>query len=292
MTPDDDGAFLATEPALDRPSAVDEGAVVRVATWNIHNQRGDAARRRWPQRCRALVEILRDLRADFVCLQEAERAAVVDIQRGLGGGYAWFGAGRHDGEARGEHAVILHRSDTTRLIDGHCFWLSDTPHRPGRGWDARHPRVVTHGRFGVPGLDQPLSLLCVHFDHRGRRARRNSARQLGAYLAGLAPRDHVVVAGDLNCTPTSVALRYLLGPQTCLVDSRAASVTPPQGPEGTWLGWGGLGLFGGRTDYVLVDQRLTVYEHRTVEPPRGRRPPSDHLAVSVALAASPLGPGG
>ena len=55
--------------------------------------------------------------------------------------------GRDDGKTKGEYAAIFYDKQKLRLVDSGHFWLSETPEKPGPGWDAACTRICTWGLF-------------------------------------------------------------------------------------------------------------------------------------------------
>jgi hypothetical protein len=48
---------------------------------------------------------------------------------------------------KGEHSAIFYNSDKFKLLEENTFWLSETPEKPSKGWDAAYNRVCTYGLF-------------------------------------------------------------------------------------------------------------------------------------------------
>ncbi|TAQ85997.1 hypothetical protein B7494_g5656 [Chlorociboria aeruginascens] len=86
----------------------------------------------------------------IICLQEVLHSQLLDIQSSLnsssptpGSGWSYVGVGRDDGEESGEYAPIFFRPSVWKLIEWKTVWLSESPDRPGKGWDASSVRIVT-----------------------------------------------------------------------------------------------------------------------------------------------------
>lgn len=81
-------------------------------------------------------------------LQEVLKRQLSDITNGLHT-YApldeWdhVGVGRDDGADRGEFSPICYKKSSFELVEWEYFWLSTTPERPSKGWDAGHYRICT-----------------------------------------------------------------------------------------------------------------------------------------------------
>lgn len=173
----------------------------------------------------------------FFCLQEVLYAQLRDIQAGLGPGWAHIGRGREDGRRAGEHAPVFFRSDVWECEREAMYWLSETPDRPSRGWDAALERVVTTGRFrrrrggadadagagagagARPGPGARVTVMSTHLDHRGAVAREQSAKLLlrlardwAEEALPPAERSVVFVGGDFNSSPDDQAYKTLTSP--------------------------------------------------------------------------------
>ena len=88
----------------------------------------------------------------IIALQEVLHGQLVDIHgllnRDTPKKWEYIGVGRDDGKTRGEYSPIFYNTEIHELISWRYFWLSETPERPGRGWDAASVRICTVGRFG------------------------------------------------------------------------------------------------------------------------------------------------
>ena len=127
-------------------------------------------------------------------------------------GYAYIGVGRDDGKHDGEHEAIFYKKDKLVLLDHGDFWLSETPDKPGLGWDAVCIRICTWGKFGVraPRIrhgilnkrkSEPLRefyYFNLHMDHVGVVARREAAKLVVQKIREIAQGQPVILTGDLN----------------------------------------------------------------------------------------------
>jgi endonuclease/exonuclease/phosphatase family metal-dependent hydrolase len=153
----------------------------------------------------------------IVCLQEVLHGQLVDILNGLNQGsesWSYIGVGRDDGREAGEYSCILYRSSTWKLLHHECVWLSETPWKPSKSWDAALPRILTIGRFIHRENGQRLVAMCTHLDHQGSRSRLEAAKIISKMVEKFAEYDNgesdpVVVAGDFNSETTMEAYQYL-----------------------------------------------------------------------------------
>jgi hypothetical protein len=97
----------------------------------------------------------------IIALQEVLHGQLVDILTTLNHDapdkWRYIGVGRDDGKKAGEYSPIFYNTEIHELISWRYFWLSETPDRPGRGWDATSTRICTVGRFGFRSPGNPTT---------------------------------------------------------------------------------------------------------------------------------------
>jgi endonuclease/exonuclease/phosphatase family metal-dependent hydrolase len=259
-----------------------------VATFNIRYGTAADGPNHWDRRWRLAGDAAAGLKADVLCVQECLPFQAGHLVHVLPG-YQWVGVGRDDGKwAHGEMTPIFWNADRLEVIDAGHYWLSQEPHVPGsRGWDAKHPRVVTWAVLGP--RDDPLTIFHVfnaHFDFDGAQAREQSARLVHRRATTVGPHMPVVVAGDFNCVDTDPSYRALTADRfevgDALVDVYRAA-HPEAGPEdGTFHDFTGR-RDGRRIDWVLATPHWKVVGCRIDRTADGDRYPSDHFPVVAEL---------
>ncbi|KAK3380835.1 endonuclease/Exonuclease/phosphatase [Podospora didyma] len=158
----------------------------------------------------------------LICMQEALRQQVTNIQTDLGDSWQRIGVGREDGAQKGEYSPIFYQPGTWQLTQNRTYWLSPTPDVIGsKGWDAALPRIVTVARLTHKATGTPLVYMCTHFDHVGQVARENSASLLIKIANDWSKTNDtatpnktvpVFLAGDLNIQPNNKAYSTLIAP--------------------------------------------------------------------------------
>jgi endonuclease/exonuclease/phosphatase family metal-dependent hydrolase len=196
--------------------------------------------------------------------------------------YEWFGAPREDGEKIGEMCAVFYRRERLHLLEQGTFWLSKDPDQVGsRSWDAAFPRVVTWGKFKDKKSGAVFYVFNTHFDHQGKKARKESARILAERLRAVAGDLPAVVTGDFNASDDSIPYRTITA---ALEDSRLTALSPPLGPEGTSRGFRLDSKVGRRIDYIFVTPGVKVTEHAVLDDTYGKgRRPADHMPVLVSV---------
>ncbi len=153
----------------------------------------------WQKRCQVICDQVNFMSPDIFGTQEVLHVQLLDMLQGLDG-YDYIGVGRDDGKTGGEYAAIFYKPDRLRLLDQGNFWLSETPDRPGLGWDAACVRVCTWGRFAGQTAtdDEAFYFFNLHMDHVGVVARHEGAKLIVRKIREIAQGAPVIVTGDFN----------------------------------------------------------------------------------------------
>jgi endonuclease/exonuclease/phosphatase family metal-dependent hydrolase len=153
----------------------------------------------WTKRCQVICDQLNFMSPDIFGAQEVLYGQLQDMKQVLDG-YDYIGIGRDDGERAGEHEAIFYKTDRLQLLDHGDFWLSETPDKPGLGWDAVCIRVCTWGKFARKTVEgeMPFYYFNLHMDHVGVVARREAAKLVVQRIREIAQGASVVLTGDFN----------------------------------------------------------------------------------------------
>ena len=180
-----------------------EGASITVASYNIRNANaGDSARGNgWGKRYPVIADLVRFHEFDIFGTQEGFRHQLEDLKNALPG-YDYTGAGRDDGKEKGEHSAIFYRTGLFDLLDKGDFWLSETPDKPGKGWDAVLPRICSWGHFRHKPSGKEFLFFNLHMDHVGKQARVESAFLVQEKMKEFGSELPAVLTGDFNVDQT------------------------------------------------------------------------------------------
>ncbi len=257
-------------------------APFRVMSFNIRYAAADDGPNSWEFRRDLVVETIRAQSADVLGLQEVLSAQAAELRAALPE-YGFVGVGREDGAEQGEFVPVFYRRRRFTLVDWGTFWLSQQPEQVGSiGWDAALPRIATWVclRFN----DAPLTetyVVNVHLDHRGPRARTESARLIRRLVESLGGQP-VIVLGDFNCPPGSEPYWILTEERshpTALHDALAALAAAEGGTYHAFTGTPREG----RIDWILLSRDIEPSEAVIDRSQRGGRYPSDHFPVAATL---------
>lgn len=167
-----------------------------VGSYNIRYENGDDAARGdvWAKRCQVICDQVNFLSPAIFGAQEVLHGQLVDMLERLDG-YDCIGVGRDDGKKAGEYAAIFYKKNLVKLLEQGNFWLSETPEKPGLGWDAACVRICTWGKFAMDDLNHDFYFFNLHMDHVGTVARREAAKLVVEKIREIAYKGKTV---DLN----------------------------------------------------------------------------------------------
>ena len=183
-----------------------------VGTYNIRykNWNDSVQGELWPKRCQVICDQVNFMAPDIFGTQEVLWEQLNDMQKALDG-YDYIGVGRDDGKHGGEHEAIFYKKNKVQLLDHGDFWFSETPDKPGLGWDAVCIRICTWGKFAVKDGERRHGIFNrrkaqgkvfyffnLHMDHVGVEARREAAKLVVAKVREIAQDAPVFITGDFN----------------------------------------------------------------------------------------------
>lgn len=258
---------------------------LRVMTYNIRLDTAADGPNRWVHRRAWVSAQIEWFRPDIFGLQEVVFNQKQDIAADLFG-YRLVGKGRDDGRDGGESSPVGYDARRFDLLDSGTFWLSPTPDRPSKGWDAAYPRVATWARLRVKRRKMTLLAINTHWDHVGIESRNQSALLIGKWLTDNRRKDdRVIMLGDFNIGIASDAMRTLTDVAgSYLHDSRMTSQTRPFGPEGTFNDFKLQPETSKTIDHILVGNNIAVTRYAVIAQNVDGRMLSDHYPVLADLA--------
>lgn len=264
-----------------RPLPTANRPLLTLMTFNIRFDNPGDGDNRWENRRDYVAQTMLFHHAQVCGLQEALHSQIQDLLQRMPG-YAFVGVGRDDGQLKGEFSPILYDTRRLQLLDSGTFWLSDTPDRVSKGWDAALPRVATWAKLRDKAGKKVFFVVNTHFDHIGKEARKNSAAlivQRVQQMAGNSSRGFIM--GDFNARPDEAPIAVL---SQAFRDCKPLSQMPHFGPEATFNGFGAKEQEGMRIDYIFCnDSNVKVLQHATLSGTWGGRFASDHHAVMIRV---------
>lgn len=163
----------------------------------------------------------------FICLQEVLQEQLHDILSGLNGNrtiWAYIGVGRDDGCQAGEYSPILYQPYIWKLQSYETVWLSETPDRPSKSWDAASIRILTIGVFQHCHSKKTVVAMNTHLDDQGSKSRIESAKIILERVSDFMTNPDrstappIFLAGDFNSEPDQEAYEAVTSEGSPLCD--------------------------------------------------------------------------
>lgn len=280
--------LMALSAALFAADAQTAPADMRVASYNLRydNRQDSIEGNGWKRRAPQIATVIKRHGFEIFGTQEGLAHQLADLDSLLPG-FAHIGVGRTDGKAAGEHAAIFYNTDRFKLLDHGDFWLSETPDKPGKGWDAALPRICTWGHFLDNKTGKQFLFFNLHMDHIGRQARVESCRLIVKKMKEFGPELPAILTGDFNVDQTEEPYAEVV--RSGMSDAYEAAAIR-YAPNGTWHDYHPERWTTERIDHifltpgiqtdryeVLTDTYWTPGEKVTV------RTPSDHYPVAADI---------
>ena len=252
---------------------------MNIMSYNIrYNNPGDGVNA-WPNRKDWVKELVAYHDTDILCVQEALKEQVDYLLKDSP--FELEGVGRDDGQTKGEYTAILYNKDRFRKQQSGTFWLSETPEKPSKGWDAHIIRICTWVRLRDRQTQKEFYVFNTHYDHMGVIARERSSELIVKKITQIAGKLPVILTGDLNTVPETQPIKVL---EAYLKDAKNVSKAKPYGPEGTFNGFKFDAGLKERIDYIFVNDRVEVRKFAVLSDSKDLRYPSDHLPVLVKVS--------
>lgn len=246
-----------------------------VATYNVRYNTANDGINAWPNRKEDVKALIRFHEFDIFGTQEGLRGQLDDISELKE--FTFFGAGRDDGLQAGEHSAIFYKKDRFKVLESGNFWLSETPDKPTKGWDAVCcKRICSWVKFKDATTKKEFYFFSVHFDHQGVEARRQSGKLMVQKIKEIAKNAPTICVGDFNSTPET---EQIIEMQTLLNDAKKVSAMAPYGPEGTFNSFKFDAPMKNRIDYIFASKQISVLKYGVLTDAKEQRYPSDHQPV-------------
>lgn len=258
---------------------------MKILTCNIRYFGAADGDNRWEKRRDLCARVITSRSPDVVCLQEAWRQQLADLEAALPD-FACFGMVDEPLGANPVNAVF-YRRDRLRVLSQGGFWLSETPHVTGSSsWDSACVRLANWLRLQERGTGSQFRVVNTHLDHVSQPAREGQAQVLVEDAAAY-PQDYPqVLTGDLNCGAGNAAIALL--EQEGWADTWAAAHGKAD-PGPTFHAFEGLAYRGdhGKIDWIFTRGRVRVTGAEIIDDSEGARYPSDHYFVGADLVIGP-----
>lgn len=236
---------------------------------------GEDGVNQWDNRKTASVKMLNQEKPDLFGLQEALPEQLKYIEDNFPQ-YTRIGVGRDDGKQAGECMAVFFRTEQFELLESGTRWLSATPEKVSKGWDAACFRTVTFVHLKDKRTGRDLWYFNTHLDHVGQEARKNSILLLCRLIGKMVPKGTpVLLGGDFNSF-TDSPIYTPLG-QNGLQSAR--EISPKTDHKDTFNG------FGKAPKPFIIDhifiRNVTPIRFKTLTKNYGKPYISDHYPIKL-----------
>lgn len=171
---------------------------IKIGSFNVRYDNPRDSGNLWVNRAPIVANLIRFHNFDVLGVQEGLKNQLDDISKTLPE-YNRYGKGRDDGKDGGEHSAIFYKKDRFKLLKGGDFWLSETPEKPGKGWDATCcNRICSWVYLEDLKTKKQFYTFNVHYDHQGIIARQESSKLIIRKIKEIAGNQPVLLTGDFN----------------------------------------------------------------------------------------------
>lgn len=269
-------AVLAVLPQTVSGKKVPGPDTLSVMSFNIRMGEGKDGTNSWQYRCPATIYMLRDKQPDIFGLQEAYDYQVLFIKENLRE-YNNVGVGREDGKHKGEHMSIFYNKKKVSLLKWGTFWLSDTPGKPSKGWDAACIRTATWALMKDKRSGRKFYYVNTHLDHVGKEAQKNGLALIVEKIKEMNPDNlPMVLTGDFNVVSSDPVLSDL---NRIMKNARVSAERTDN--LNSFNGWGKSSSI---IDYIYYSGFASCPKFETIQKKYGDFPfISDHYPIKAVL---------
>lgn len=253
-------------------------ADINVISYNIRVGKANDGTNSWQYRYPASAMMIMDQKPDIFGLQEALDFQFKYLEEYCPG-YKGIGVGREDGRKEGEIMAIFYNKKTIKLIKWGTFWLSETPEKPSKGWDAACFRSATWALMKDKASGRKFYYVNTHLDHVGWEARKNGLKLIVDRIAEINPENYpMILTGDFNMRierPEFDDLKKVM--------RNAREVAFKTDHHGTFNDWG-KAADDEIIDYIWFKGFSSCTEYETITKPyMNRAYVSDHYPIKATL---------
>ena len=173
-----------------------------IMSYNIRVKSADLfGNKRWGIRLPYMLEIIEKNKPDVMGMQEIQAPQERHLEKYLVG-YKAVVAYRDRGLNK-EGIGIYYREDRFEEVKGQSggFWLSQTPDKQSKGWDASVERICTYVTLREKQTGFTFTVFNTHLDHRGPNSRVESIKLVTEKIKDFNA-ENAILMGDFNFDET------------------------------------------------------------------------------------------
>ena len=257
-----------------------------VISFNLRVPAAEDGKNHWFVRRSATPAMINDYRPDIFGVQEAFSNQLTYVRENISN-YDYVGVGREDGteiseitnpEESGEIMAIFYNTSEIKLLEWGTYWLSTTPDKPSKSWEAQCTRTMTWAKMQMKLNGMKFFYVNTHLDNHSGTAREEGLKLIVNKIAEMNTDNlPVVLTGDFNVTPGNDVLKVLDNAK--MLDARTTAAKAYDRP--TVNGWGNDARV---IDYIYYRGFASCPEYETIDKQYGTIPYiSDHYPIIARL---------
>ena len=248
----------------------DDESGFSVMTWNIRRTtNADRGVRSFKKRSGKMVELIKEADPDIICMQEATSSQISFFKKKLHGMSVIYAY--RDKTRSPESCPVFYNANRFELVSSETFWLSDTPEKMSRTWEADYYRICTAIKLKDKLTGNELAIFNTHIDYKSEDTKLKRVDLINEKAAGFdCP---IVLTGDFNSVPASSAIERT---KTYFTE---AGEGKPDGDKITFNNY--LGDRQKKIDYVFYKGNIESLSYSVIDRPYGKIIPSDHYPIKA-----------
>jgi endonuclease/exonuclease/phosphatase family metal-dependent hydrolase len=196
--------------------------------------------------------------------------------------YDFYGIGRDDGKDAGEHSEIFYKNDKFKMLAHGDFWLSETPDKPGLGWDATCcNRICSWVLLQDKKSKKKFYVFNTHYDYQKDLARNESSKLMLRKIQQIAGSNPVIFMGDLNGGNDSEWYKTITN--SGFLKDTYVQVKNPYANNGSFNAFGKAVNSNEIIDHIFISNQFSVEKWGILTDTYHGKYPSDHFPVLVVL---------
>lgn len=251
-----------------------------VGSYNLRYANTNDIGNLWQDRAPVIASLIHFHGFDIIGTQEGLRHQLDDLSKMLPE-FERYGIGRDDGIAAGEHSAIFFNKNKFSLVGKGDFWLSETPEKPSKGWDAAINRICTWVKLVEKSSGKSFFVFNAHYDHKGVVAREESSKLVLKKIKEIAGSAPAIFMGDLNGDPHSKWYQ-LIAQSGHLIDAYETSPIR-YANNGSFNGFGNSIEQNNIIDHIFLSSSFHALRYGILTDTCMGKYPSDHFPVLVEV---------
>lgn len=261
-----------------------QAQTIKVATYNMRNDNNSEDSTHgngWKQRYPVISALIQFHDFDIFGTQELLYHQILDLSKNLPA-YDFYGIGRDDGKQAGEFSEIFYKKDKFRLLAHGDFWLSETPEKPGLGWDATCcNRICSWVWLQDKKSKKKFYVFNAHYDYQKDLARNESSKLILKEIKRIAGTQPVIFMGDMNGSNETQWYKTIAN--SGILKDTYKEASNPYANNGSFNGFGKTVKSNEVIDHIFVTSQFKVQKWGILTDTYHGKYPSDHFPVVAVI---------